>query len=506
MEVEEIRGPNHLRAWLEALPHGTATERERAQRISNTVAYRVAMRVFPIFWRWSTSFSAQEGHWVELRSLRLSLTTGVFIERPTFDNQVRVGEPICDAESCLDWLSTEGSFTPGSPYEALQAARGARAAHAALNAARASLGDAHATAAGTLRDALDAHDFLDAPRRFFWHMLRSDCAVSASGQGLKRRVLWAEENPFAQLWADTRPKILARGDGWQFWVDWYENALHGRPQDWDLLTKIALISSEDWDKGADHVNALIAEIRAEHIAETRPLGEDAIDKGADGLWRRVGRSDIDRDILQDAIDAVRDDIRDLRGKLQGPQGNMFTALVGDLDLLEARIARYPDRPLRLHDAFLRVQGHIVYNLDCGELPDDLAVRDFAATLGTAALDMRNACETTKAVVSARMAARFGDADEDARATLRRLADAAAHMSDAPLAAEFREDAATATDPEAPESEKKPAQYRLSTRLSVMVTRDGGNILAALKEIGAIGGGVTSVAAACYAILRFVVGG
>lgn len=186
--------------------------------------------------------------------------------------------------------------------------------------------------------------------------LRADCAALLAGNSLECRPQWDGENTLTPLWADIRPQILAQREGWRYWLDWYENALHGRPQDYDLLTRIALIPQEDWDKGADHIDALIARIRAEHIAETRPLGEDAIERGADGLWHRVGRSDIDRDILQDAIDAVRDEIRTLRGKLQGPQGNLFTALVDDLDLLDARIARYPDCPLRLHDTFLRVQG------------------------------------------------------------------------------------------------------------------------------------------------------
>ncbi len=66
------------------------------------------------------------------------------------------------------------------------------------------------------------------------------------------------------------PRILAQGEGWRFWVDWYDNALHGRPQDYDLLTKIALIEPTDWDKGADHVNALIQRIIEEHKSSARP--------------------------------------------------------------------------------------------------------------------------------------------------------------------------------------------------------------------------------------------
>lgn len=104
-----------------------------------------------------------------------------------------------------------------------------------------------------------------------WEMIRVDCAGLVAAERLDRRPLWAVENPFAPLWAGTHPRILAQGNGWRFWVDWYENTLHGRAQDLDLLIKIARITAEDWDKGADHVNALIAEIIKAHrlAAEAR---------------------------------------------------------------------------------------------------------------------------------------------------------------------------------------------------------------------------------------------
>ncbi len=77
----------------------------------------------------------------------------------------------------------------------------------------------------------------------------------------------------------------------------------------------------------------------------------------------------------------------------------------------------------------------------------------SATLGTAALDMRNACARTRTVVTTRMAARFADADTKARENLRRITQAAEHLSDNDLAAELRKDAATATDPAAPSARR-----------------------------------------------------
>lgn len=52
---------------------------------------------------------------------------------------------------------------------------------------------------------------------------------------------------------------------WNFWIDWYEKCLAGAPQDWEgLLTDIALIPSEDWGKGPEHVAELIAQLQRKY--------------------------------------------------------------------------------------------------------------------------------------------------------------------------------------------------------------------------------------------------
>ena len=481
MEASEIRDRESLRAWLEALPQGTEAERAESQRWAVAIAHRAAMRVLPVYWeagvaaaRSETGFNCLLGIWSLVITDLVSNKSEVDLKNAAYNALAR-GSSAHTVGTISQTLSAHLAQPIATKYIS-------QSVVSALTFAMAEKREASS-------DVFSATSI--------------DCNLLQNQYGLFDRPLWQEKNPLRKLWADIRPKILAQGADWQFWVDWYENALHGRPQDYDLLTKIALIDPEDWDKGADHVNALIADIRLKHIAETRPLGEDAIDKGADGLWHRVGRSDIDRDILQDALDSVRDEIRSLRAKLQGPQGNMFTALIADLDILDERIARYPDRPLRLHDTFLRVQVHVARNLECGELPDDDAVRDLGATLGAAALDMHNACGKTKSVVAARMAARFAEVDERACNDLRQITKAAATVSDDDLGAEFREDVRVATEPGAPEAEKKPALYRLTTRLSVILTRDGKNLVDSLKFIGGIGGGVTTLGAIYYAVLKFI---
>jgi len=80
-----------------------------------------------------------------------------------------------------------------------------------------------------------------------------------------RKPLWsgASYPHVNNVWENIHQTLLDQGTSWGFWIEWYENALNGLPQDYDLLTKIALIDPKDWDKGASHVNALIVEIIVE---------------------------------------------------------------------------------------------------------------------------------------------------------------------------------------------------------------------------------------------------
>ncbi|WP_022704103.1 hypothetical protein [Pseudorhodobacter ferrugineus] len=60
-----------------------------------------------------------------------------------------------------------------------------------------------------------------------------------------------------QIWQDTP-------ETWQFWLRWYEAALEGNPLNPDLERDIALIPDADWEKGAEHIAALIAALEERH--------------------------------------------------------------------------------------------------------------------------------------------------------------------------------------------------------------------------------------------------
>ena len=118
-----------------------------------------------------------------------------------------------------------------------------------------------------------------------WTEVRKDVKSltgAKTGQPAFATPLWHDgENPFADGWQTVRTAWAATDDrGWQFWIDWYEAVLDGRPLlgDWDrhwtLLTDIALISDHDWNAGPDKVNPLIGAAHLRHIV--RKQAEDLL--------------------------------------------------------------------------------------------------------------------------------------------------------------------------------------------------------------------------------------
>lgn len=89
---------------------------------------------------------------------------------------------------------------------------------------------------------------------------------------VKRADMWplptwavSEKNSFLSLFGPQ----WSSSPHWSFWREWYQGFLDGKPLDWELQRRVALIPDADWEQGPQHIAAKIEEIRREFDAEQR---------------------------------------------------------------------------------------------------------------------------------------------------------------------------------------------------------------------------------------------
>ena len=76
---------------------------------------------------------------------------------------------------------------------------------------------------------------------------------------------------FAALSEIATEFVSEDSDGpWSFWREWYQGFLDGKPLDWELQRRVALIPDEDWEKGPEHIAGIIEKIRLEFRTAVSP--------------------------------------------------------------------------------------------------------------------------------------------------------------------------------------------------------------------------------------------
>jgi hypothetical protein len=272
----------------------------------------------------------------------------------------------------------------------------------------------------------------------------------------------------AAAWERARAALTARVEagetGWQFWIDWYEAQLAGADQNWEMLKEIVLIPDADWQQGAAHVNGLIEEIRLKHAIPATPNAEVLEVNPETGLIRARPRSEIAANFLQDCRARIRDAMEILGDPAEG--NNPYGALAPEMATLDRALARYPDRPQRLHDIALQVVRRVAARERTGDIPEaekDALVADFKSELIGVANDIRQQDAEVQTVVDARVTDKLRNADPADAAVLPAAAPVLAEATEADLAEELVEDADLAADAEADPQTRKEALYRFASR-------------------------------------------
>ena len=216
--------------------------------------------------------------------------------------------------------------------------------------------------------------------------------------------LWPEENPLAPVWEEKITYLHEQDEDWSFWIDWYQRALDGRQQNWEVLGEIALIKTRDWGKGAGHVNGLIAEIQARYLHKFTPYSETIEINPETGRLRSVATPMGNEKLFQTALDKVRDALADLRPN--GELAQHHAGLERVATRLDRTLGRYADNPQRVHDDFLLSAKQVSALVETTEVAEDEDVDALQSSLVTGADDIRAADAEVKASVAARVALRI----------------------------------------------------------------------------------------------------
>lgn len=65
------------------------------------------------------------------------------------------------------------------------------------------------------------------------------------------------------------PSVFGSRPTWSFWREWYQGFLDGKPMDWELQRRVAMIPDVDWEKGPEHIAWVIEDIRTRFALEQR---------------------------------------------------------------------------------------------------------------------------------------------------------------------------------------------------------------------------------------------
>jgi hypothetical protein len=269
----EIRDRETLEAWL------TGRSREDAL----CIAHRAAMRVAPLFWGALGEDWARKGDLTALVTLWPLLTSGVAHKLPTPEVMV-VGESFAPRASGDGVVALEATEANAAQLAAEVASLVLNAVNPAEIAANAANTASFACVLAADSDAvLDERAFLE----WFWENVQRDSTLIAAGGDPFDLPLWGgrphevgAHNPgkIKKDWSRTRVKWTeAGGLAWDFWTQFYENAIEGHPQDWPLLHDIALIPAEDWQGGPDRVHPIIEGILKRRADQEIGKGEVAQD-------------------------------------------------------------------------------------------------------------------------------------------------------------------------------------------------------------------------------------
>ncbi|MGC1494269.1 MAG: hypothetical protein WA790_00560 [Sulfitobacter sp.] len=370
VEIDDIVDRDSFKMWLDALPQDGEAEKAKSRSIMVAFAMRSAARILPHYWHIADGDYQQDNKKVNvLPILQCILTSYVATISATLSliNAANSASLKMNAEVTSDGKSVLGRTLSGditdiefrNPFVSVPSTVLEAVAHSAVKAVGSGVDTSLNSSNAAQAAAIAMQDRI-------WAEIRGDCRHLLSAPDLSDRALWAETGSAPEdIWPSIKSKILNQPNDWGFWVEWYDRLLAGKPKHVDLLTKIALIAPEDWDKGASVVNPIINKMWKEFEGEAPRIKSEAHenDIAADVASQAKPNTPISRQ----TVDRVRNSIAENRKNLPPTFDALQELILLEIErwqtsnLLNAKI---PDECVRQVRTYLVMYEAIQQMRDC----------------------------------------------------------------------------------------------------------------------------------------------
>ncbi len=400
-DIEEFNKPDfNLVAWLES--YGP----ELSQRLAAWIATRILARVTPVLMEELTSSTRSIDVRLKLIFLRCLLTSGVGaysltpeIRQSAYDADVAL---TFSNKSHRDWV-TDFAHSASLAVRTVNSwigvgdsviERSMQNANEAKQYVLAGVFDKFDTGVEVVKLGYPSPSMAQPIIDVLLDQIQTDTKLA---KDFYRLPLWVGKAPEWFLAADQQTQIAWASDPndtWNFWTRWWHGVVTGRPLDWALQEKVALIPDDIWQQGAAAVARAIKDIEAGMTppALSDPDMEKAIEQTRHGAvlfydpdTKLIGEeavSTLPQDVRRDVVDLMQDVLTGFPAASAG--NNLYELIRRERDILKRAIDAYEARPWMLFNALRRARAGVQDRVADGSCPqNDPLLNDFVAQIAQA---------------------------------------------------------------------------------------------------------------------------
>lgn len=311
----------------------------------------------------------------------------------------------------------------------------------------------------------------------FWLAIENECSMfdaDKSNEVVMSAPIWfGSQIPrnVSTKWQEIDQLFADDPATWSFWRDWYQRVLDGAYQNQKLLYDIAVLPNADWEKGPEHIAALIRNLQAKHLAAATPIAEEIKVRESTGLIYAVPVA-MPR---ADRLETILDQIGDALGDALGVNNNGLREQDLVTEILRRTLTKYRAVPWRVHQDCVRALEALETEIRAGNLPaGDPRIEALRRTLVDSALGIRSAIPEVKEQYAAELQTKFEELPDEPRAQVVIAVRYTIDLAEVEFATDARDDSAL-IEKRVASLEQKDALYRQSGRLSriAIMTTVGG---------------------------------